>query len=134
MGTAIAKVSLGRGYDPRDFTVLGYGGGSGLFLAEVCAELGIRRLVMPRAAATFSAYGLLFADAVHAAATTAEWGFANGAIAEINDLYDRLEDQARHSLRREGFDEQRTTVRREADVKFVGQSFEISMDMPSEPL
>jgi len=52
MGTAIAKVSLGRGYDPRDFMVLGYGGGSGLFLAEVCSELGIKRLVMPRAAAT----------------------------------------------------------------------------------
>jgi N-methylhydantoinase A len=134
MGTAIAKVSLGRGYDPRDFTVLGYGGGSGLFLAEVCSELGIKRLVMPRAAATFSAYGLLFADAVHAAATTAEWSFANGAIPEINDLYDRLEERALQSLRREGFDENKTTVRREADVKFVGQSFEISMDMPSQPL
>jgi N-methylhydantoinase A len=134
MGTAIAKVSLGRGYDPRDFTVLGYGGGSGLFLAEVCSELGIRRLVMPRAAATFSAYGLLFADAVHAAATTAEWSFTEGPIDEINDLYDQLEERSLQSLRREGFDERKTTVRREADVKFVGQSFEISMDMPSEPL
>lgn len=134
MGTAIAKVSLGRGYDPRDFTVLGYGGGSGLFLAEVCSEMGIRRLVMPRAAATFSAYGLLFADAVHAAATTAEWGFGSGPIDEINDLYDRLERRALESLHREGFDENRTVVRREADVKFVGQSFEIPMDMPSEPL
>jgi N-methylhydantoinase A len=134
MGTAIAKVSLGRGYDPRDFTVLGYGGGSGLFLAEVCAEMGIRRLVMPRAAATFSAYGLLFADAVHAAATTAEWGFGTGSVDEINALYDRLEEQAVAALRREGFDESTTNVRREGDVKFVGQSFEISMDMPSEPL
>jgi N-methylhydantoinase A len=134
MGTAIAKVSLGRGYDPRDFTVLGYGGGSGLFLAEVCAEMGIKRLVMPRAAATFSAYGLLFADAVHAAATTAEWSFGEGPIDEINALYARLEEQAVSSLRREGFTEANTTVRREADVKFVGQSFEISMDMPSEPL
>jgi N-methylhydantoinase A len=134
MGTAIAKVSLGRGYDPRDFTVLGYGGGSGLFLAEVCAEMGIRRLVMPQAAATFSAYGLLFADAVHAAATTAEWGFGAGPVDEINALYDRLERQAVAALRREGFDSERTAVRREADVKFVGQSFEISMDMPSQPL
>ena len=134
MGTAIAKVSLGRGYDPRDFTVLGYGGGSGLFLAEVCAEMGIKRLLMPRAAATFSAYGLLFADAVHAAATTAEWGFGAGPIDEINALYERLQAQAVSSLRREGFDEQSIDVRREADVKFVGQSFEISMDMPAEAL
>jgi N-methylhydantoinase A len=134
MGGAMAKVSLGRGYDPRDFTVLGYGGGSGLFLAEVCEELGIKRLVMPRAAATFSAYGLLFADAIYSAQTTAEWGFGAGPVDEINALYDRLEAQAVASLRREGFDDSRTSVRREADAKFVGQSFEISMDMPPQPL
>jgi N-methylhydantoinase A len=134
MGGAMAKVSLGRGYDPRDFTVLGFGGGSGLFLAEVCSELGIKRLVMPRAAATFSAYGLLFADAIYSAQTTAEWGLAVGSIDEINELYDRLESEALAALRREGFEEHNTMVRREADAKFVGQSFEISMDMPREPL
>jgi N-methylhydantoinase A len=134
MSTAMATVSLGRGYDPRDFTVLGYGGGSGLFLAEVCQELGISRLVMPRAAATFSAYGLLFADAIHSAATTAEWGFAGGSIDQVNALYARLEEQAVTALRTEGFADDAIVVRREADVKFVGQSFEISMEWAREPL
>ena len=78
MATAIEKVTLGRGYDPRDFTVIGYGGGSGLFIAEVCRDLGIEKLVMPRAAATFSAYGLLFADAIHAESTTAQWIYGAG--------------------------------------------------------
>jgi N-methylhydantoinase A len=129
MSTAIETVSLGRGYDPRDFAVIGYGGGSGLFLAEVCQELGIQRLIMPRAAATFSAYGLLFADAVRAQATTAEWSFA-GESAEINALYERLEREAIEAVSAEGFDDDRITVQREADVKFVGQSFEISMSWP----
>ena len=130
MSTAIETISLGRGYDPRDFALIGYGGGSGLFLAEVCRELGITRLIMPRAAATFSAYGLLFADAVHAQATTAEWSFA-GATAEINALYERLEREAIAAVAAEGFAADRITVQREADVKFAGQSFEISMNWPA---
>ena len=103
MGTAIEKVSLGRGDDPRDFTVVGYGGGSGLFLGEVCRDLGIGRLVMPGAAATFSAYGLLFADAIHAESTTAQWIFSGGETSTINDLYDGLEERAVAALRHEGF-------------------------------
>ncbi|WP_187369096.1 hydantoinase/oxoprolinase family protein [Baekduia soli] len=132
MGTAIEKVSLGRGYDPRDFTVVGYGGGSGLFLGEVCRDLGIRRLVMPGAAATFSAYGLLFADAIHAESTTAQWIFSAGETATINELYDGLEERAVAALRHEGFSDDDIVVRREADVKFAGQAFEISMTWPGE--
>jgi len=134
MGTAIEKVSLGRGYDPRDFTVIGYGGGSGLFIAEVCRDLGIRRLVMPGAAATFSAYGLLFADAVHAEATTAQWIYGAGSVDEINTLYDRLQGTAADALRREGYSDEDISIRREADVKFAGQSFEISLTWPDEPV
>jgi N-methylhydantoinase A len=134
MSTAMTTVSLGRGYDPRDFTVVGFGGGSGLFLAEVCRELGIERLVMPRAAATFSAYGLLFADAIHSQATTAEWNFAASPVEQINSLYDELEQRSVGALREEGFSQEDVSVRREADVKFLGQSFEISMPWSEEPI
>jgi len=134
MSSAIETVSLKRGYDPRDFAVIGYGGGSGLFLAEVCQELSIARLVMPRAAATFSAYGLLFADAIHAAATTAEWDLAGGSVFELNALYERLEADAVQALHAEGFDDERIVVEREADVKFALQSFEISMAWPREAI
>lgn len=132
MATAIEKVSLGRGYDPRDFTVIGYGGGSGLFIAEVCRDLGIEKLVMPRAAATFSAYGLLFADAIHSEQTTAQWIYETGSVDAINALYDDLEGKAIAALRREGYGDEDISIRREADVKFAGQSFEISMSWPGE--
>ena len=134
MGSAIEKVSLGRGYDPRDFTVIGYGGGSGLFLSEVCRELGIHRLVMPRAAATFSAYGLLFADALQAASTTAQWIYGADPVDTINTTYDALEERAVAALRREGFAGGEIAVRREADAKFAGQSFEISLSWPDDPI
>ena len=83
----MATVSLARGYDPRDFTVIGYGGAAGLMLAPVCVELGVRSLVVPRAAATFSAYGLLFSDAIRSYATTAELA-ALSAITRVNVFYD----------------------------------------------
>jgi N-methylhydantoinase A len=134
MATAMATVSLGRGYDPRDFAVIGYGGASGLFLAEVCQQLGIRKLIMPRAAATFSAYGLLFADAVHSFATTAEWSLQAGSVDELNALYARLERQAREALATAGYPDEDVTVAREADLKWVSQSFEISMTMPAAAL
>jgi N-methylhydantoinase A len=134
MASAIEKVSLGRGYDPRDFTVIGYGGGSGLFLAEVCRELGIGRLVMPRAAATFSAYGLLFADALRSASTTAQWIVDHAPVEAINAIYESLQKRAVSALRHEGFSDGDIVVRREADLKFAGQSFEISMAWPQEPV
>ena len=134
MSTAMSEVSLGRGYDPRDCTVLSYGGGSGLFLAEVCLNLGIKRLVSPRAAATFSAYGLLFADALHAPSTTAEWDLSSGDVETINATYEELECQARERLANEGFTDDALQVRREADMKFSGQSFEISVELPAHGL
>jgi N-methylhydantoinase A len=134
MATATATVTLGRGYDPRDFVMLGYGGGAGLFLAEVCQELGIRRLVIPRAAGTFSAYGLLFADSVHASATTASWLVPMGDLTEINELYAELEANAVDALEREGFAKDEIELSREADAKFLGQSFDIPISLPGRAL
>ncbi len=65
---------------------------------------------MPRAAATFSAYGLLFADAVHSVATTAEWIYRPAPMDEINALYERLEKQARGALANAGYADEDVTV------------------------
>jgi N-methylhydantoinase A len=134
MATAMATVSLARGYDPRDFTVIGYGGASGLFLAEVCVQLGVPRLVMPRLAATFSAFGLLFADAVRSYAVTAEWPVATGSVEELDALYSDLERRAVGALTAQGFRDEEIAVEREADLKWVGQSFEVSMPIARDGL
>jgi len=134
MGNAMATISLGRGWDPRDFTVVAYGGAAGLFMANVCRQLNVRKLIIPRAAATFSAYGLLFSDAIRSYATTAEWLVDRGPVAELNALYDRLQKQAVGALEQQGFSRDEIAVGREADVKWVGQSFEIAMAVPPHEL
>jgi N-methylhydantoinase A len=62
MINALKLVSLNRGHDPRDFTLVAFGGGGGMHAVALAAELGIRRVVVPRAADVFSAWGMLMSD------------------------------------------------------------------------
>jgi N-methylhydantoinase A len=62
MINALKLVSLNRGHDPRDFTLVAFGGGGGMHGVALAAELGIRRVVVPRAADVFSAWGMLMSD------------------------------------------------------------------------
>ena len=62
MVNALKLVSLNRGYDPRDFTLVAFGGGGGMHAVALATELGIRKVVVPRAADVFSAWGMLMSD------------------------------------------------------------------------
>src|SRR5207247_4429570 len=62
MINALKLVSLNRGYDPRDFTLVAFGGGGGMHAVALAAELGIRKVIVPRAADVFSAWGMLMSD------------------------------------------------------------------------
>jgi N-methylhydantoinase A len=62
MVNALKLVSLNRGYDPRDFTLVAFGGGGGMHAVALATELGIRKIVIPRAADVFSAWGMLMSD------------------------------------------------------------------------
>src|SRR4029078_5388989 len=59
---ALRLVSVNRGHDPRDFSLVAFGGGGGMHAVALAAELGIRRVVIPRAADVFSAWGMLVSD------------------------------------------------------------------------
>jgi N-methylhydantoinase A len=62
MINALKLVSVNRGYDPRDFTLLAFGGGGGMHAVDLAAELGIGKVVIPYAADVFSAWGMLMSD------------------------------------------------------------------------
>ena len=62
MVNALKLVSVNRGYDPRDFTLVAFGGAGGLHAVALAAELGVHRVVVPRAAEVFSAWGMLMSD------------------------------------------------------------------------
>ena len=64
MERAIRVVSVERGYDPRDFALVAFGGCGGLHACEIARELGIRTVIVPQHAGALSALGMLMADAV----------------------------------------------------------------------
>lgn len=122
-----------RGKDPRRYALLATGGGGPLHGADVARKLGLKRMISPASAGVASAIGLLIAPArVDRVATVArrmdqlEWPIFEATFA-------RIEDDARTVIAATGLDAKRATVERRADVRYVGQAFEIVVDLPPGP-
>jgi N-methylhydantoinase A len=132
MSNALRKITVNRGHDPREFTLVGFGGACGLFAAAIAAEAGVQEVVIPRNAAVFSAYGLMHADSVFSAVRTSPWTMDRPAAA-LDEEFAALEERARTWFETEGIPEDRRELHREADMKFVGQIFEVTTRLPAGP-
>ena len=134
MAGAVRGVSIEKGHDPRDFTMLGYGGASGLFVPLICRSLGIREVIVPTNAAVFSAYGLLFADAVRSFVQTVNFIVPLGPLEPVNAALAELGKKARASLIQRGFPESEIKMTYEGDLQFAGQAFEVTVPLPAGEL
>ncbi|MFH8462490.1 hydantoinase/oxoprolinase family protein [Streptomyces sp. NPDC017991] len=130
MSNALRKITVNRGHDPREFTLVGFGGACGLFAAAIAAEAGVREVVVPRNAAVFSAHGLMHADSVFSAVRTSPWTMDRPA-ADLDKEFTALEERAQAWFEAEGIPEDRRELFREADVKFMGQIFEVTTRLPA---
>ncbi|GAA3569110.1 hypothetical protein GCM10022222_61590 [Amycolatopsis ultiminotia] len=130
MSNALRKITVNRGHDPREFTLVGFGGACGLFAASIAAEAGVREVVIPRNAAVFSAYGLMHADSVFSAVQTSPWTMDQPAAA-LDKEFAVLEERAQAWFEAEGIPEDRRELHREADMKFLGQIFEVTTRLPA---
>ncbi|MCL6547414.1 MAG: hydantoinase/oxoprolinase family protein [Alicyclobacillus sp.] len=134
MSNAVRGVSIERGYDPREFTMIAYGGASPLFIAAIARNMGIRRVVIPANSAVFSAYGLLWSDNLRSHVRTVNWNVTHGSLEEVNRMYRALIDESVEQLRRQGFALKDIEVVKEGDFKFAGQAFELTIPVTSGDL
>jgi N-methylhydantoinase A len=134
MSNAVRAISIERGHDPRGFAMVGYGGASGLFVPLICRTMGISELVIPGNAAVFSAYGLLWSDAVRSTVQTVNWIVPAAPLEPVNQVLAALAEQGRESLRLRGFSDEAIEVRYEGDFKFAGQAFELTIPLPAGQL
>jgi N-methylhydantoinase A len=127
MMRAIRAVSSERGRDPREYALFAFGGNGPLFAAGMARQLEIRRVVVPPAPGLFSSFGLLFADVEHHYVRT--WRrLARGVDpAALGEMLARMEAEARAQLAAEGFTGAAVAVRRAADCRYEGQSFELTV-------
>jgi N-methylhydantoinase A len=119
MERAIRSVSVERGYDPREFALVAFGGCGGLHACEIAEDLGIRTVIVPEYAGALSAVGMLMADRVR--------DYSAGIVGR-----DVSEAQFRELERRARQDMRRASTVRSADVRYRGQSYEINIPWGSD--
>ncbi|WP_026576169.1 hydantoinase/oxoprolinase family protein [Bacillus sp. UNC438CL73TsuS30] len=127
---AIREISVERGYHPKDFALLGFGGGGGLVSCNVAREIGIPTVIIPPGAGNFSAWGMMMVDVVYDFAQTFVTGLANADISEITKLYGNLEDEGRKSLRQDGFTPKDCKFVRWAELRYEGQEHTVKIEIP----
>ncbi len=127
MARALRIVSVERGYDPRRFTMIAFGGGGPLHACGLAATLGIPRVIVPAGPGLFSASGLLTSPLKVALVRPM---LSEAATADANALarqFAALEDEARAELARQGAAPAGVSIEYTLDLQYAGQSFELSV-------
>jgi N-methylhydantoinase A/oxoprolinase/acetone carboxylase beta subunit len=131
MERAIRVVSVQRGFDTREFALVAFGGAGGMHACEIADTLDIGTVVVPRHAGVLSALGMLLAEVTKDYSRSVLRPVAEVTTAWIDDRFRPLEAQAIADLRAEGFEGATARLERSLDVRYVGQSYEITL--PFEP-
>ena len=124
---AIRAVTVERGLDPREFVVFSYGGGGGLFAAAVAEELEVPTVLVPRAPANFSAWGILTSDYREDVAVTRVRPLDAASAAAAADELRALGGEAAAELGRYGFPEGEVERLYRADIRYAGQDHTITV-------
>ena len=132
MTGAIKEISVMRGLDPRDFSLLAYGGAGPLHAALIAIELGIRTVIVPPLSGAFSAYGLLLADRRKDRSRTQLVNLQDSSLAELEALFEPMLDELRAELTTEGFAAEEMRFEQSVDLRFIGQAFELTTLWPAQ--
>lgn len=123
MTRAIRAVTLERGFDPRGFGLVAFGGAGPMHAVALADRLDIGTVVVPRACGVLSAFGLLAADEKHDAVRTHRQSLSELDVANVESAYAELEA----SVREECSDSDAAVLTRRADLRYAGQSFELTV-------
>lgn len=135
MVNAIRRVSVERGYDPRDFVLNCAGGATGAHITSLAREMGIRRVLVSKLASGLCAYGQIISDVKYNYMAPAPVRLDSGTAAEkLDGLFSGLETRGVADLARDGFARDRISIRRSLDMRYVGQVHECTVDIEPFPL
>jgi N-methylhydantoinase A len=121
MVNALKLVSLNRGHDPRDFTLVAFGGGGPMHGVALARELGVRKVVVPAGAPVFSAWGMLMSDLRRDYFVTRLADLRAGSSAGIEALFAETEAQARNQFAAEGLKDTNVKFKRYGKFRYQNQ-------------
>jgi N-methylhydantoinase A len=130
MSHAVKGVTTERGLDAGQFTLVAYGGAGPLHAVAVAREIGIRKVIIPPAPGMFSAFGMLFSDLRYDYVRTWLYRLEDASFAAMERIYGGLEDQGRAAIASTSVKPARITVKRSADMRYVGQEHAVTVDIP----
>ena len=130
----IRRVSVEKGYDPRDFALVPFGGAGPLHGVELAQALNISRIIAPAHPGIASAYGMLSADVRHDYVQTLIRPLDQADRDVMESIFQEMESQALSQLAKEGFQGEAAILTRMVDLRYQGQSYELSLELALEPV
>ncbi|HUG64616.1 MAG TPA: hydantoinase/oxoprolinase family protein [Gaiellaceae bacterium] len=127
MGNALHLVSVQRGYDPRGFVLVAFGGAGPAHACALARDSGVETVLVPRSPGTFSATGLLVTDLEHEYTAMVLARLAETSQEVLDAAFAPLEEAGTHDLQREGTAPEDISFVRQLDLRYVGQSFELTV-------
>ncbi|KTG11090.1 5-oxoprolinase [Haloprofundus marisrubri] len=128
MTRAIRTITVERGHDPRQFALVAFGGAGPMHAAALADDLGVETVVVPRACGVLSAYGLLAADEKHDSVRTVRTPLSEIDLDRVEAAYDDLRADVLADVEKS----EEASVGRVADLRYAGQSFELSVPVDDE--
>ena len=135
MARAIRAVTIERGRDPRDFTLVAFGGSGPVHACDVAAALDVRRVLVPVSPGVFTAVGMLASDVEHHFVRAAGGLLADAAtLARARERLDEILAEARATLAAEGYASAHVRMEAQADLRYAGQASELVIPIPGARL
>jgi len=130
MVNGIRRVSIERGYDPRDFALICAGGATGLHITALAEEIGITKVIVPKLASGLCAYGQVLSDVKYNYMAASPTRLDQDTDFErIENLFCSLEQEGSKAMRRDGFRQADIRIHRSLDMRYTGQVHECTVDI-----
>lgn len=135
MVNGIRRVSVERGYDPRDFVLVGAGGATAAHITALAGEMGIDTIILPKLASGLCAFGQIISDVKYNYMAPAPVRLDNAsAYQRIDSLFREIEEKGVAHLKADGFADDAIAIKRSIDMRYVGQVHECTVDIGTFPI
>ncbi len=127
MADAMRTITVSQGVDPREFTLVAFGGAGPMAAAFLAEELDIGEVLVPRFPGTFSAWGMLQTDLRHDFTRSFFHPVDAVEVSALEQCYQELESEGKESVKKEGIAEKDISYQRSADMRYIGQEYTINV-------
>jgi len=132
MARSIRYVTTERGYDAREFSIVAFGGAAPVQVVDLAETVGVGEIIIPPSPGVFSAFGFLVADVMHHYVKTVYMKASEADAERVEAIFADMEERGLEQLDEDNAPREDRRLDRSLDVRYVGQSHELNVPVPSE--